>query len=132
MIFVALKYAMKTGSVIFTSYSSLKRRVSSSSFPTLTLMAASFCLNAQLLTHNESVTFWFFFVFEIYCGMYFLRIAHLKGNILGDRARAKICGTTRVLLNVFEAVGLMLTKTVVKPIPGSKNIRLTQAQACGT
>jgi hypothetical protein len=101
MIFAALMCAMMLGSLFFTSYSSLKFRVSPSTLLTITLMVASFCFIVPVLTHNETMTFWCFCIFEICCGIYIPSIAHLKEKIIDDGVRAKIYGIMRIPLNIL-------------------------------
>ena len=110
MIFITFMLAMILGSLFFTFYSSLKNRAPTSTLLTVALTVASFCFIIPVFSHDESVTFYCFCMFEVCCGIYFPSIAQLKERIIEDRVRANVYAILRIPLNLSVAVGLLLTQ----------------------
>lgn len=110
LIFASLMGSMMLGSMLFNNITAAPTSFPVNRLFICTLMVASMCFFIPTQIRDETVTLWCFCIFEICCGVYYPLMAHLKGQLIEDSARASVYGILRVPLNAFVVLALSTTR----------------------
>ncbi|KAH7128464.1 hypothetical protein B0J11DRAFT_549275 [Dendryphion nanum] len=110
LIFAILMGSMMLGSMLFNNMTAVSSVLPINRLLVVTLIVASLCFFVPAHVRDERVTLWCFCIFEVCCGVYYPLMAHLKGKLIDDGARASVYGILRVPLNAFVVLALSTTR----------------------
>lgn len=111
IIFACFMCAMMLGSSICRLWgSSATPTAHSSHMVQIALSAAASCLLVTLVSEQEHVRFYAFWLFELCVGVYFPSMATLKSYLIPDQTRGQIYSMMRLPLGLFVTTLLCTIK----------------------